>query len=39
VLEEIREKGNLPDEDKLKSAIEDFAERFTPSEEAEEKAG
>jgi F-type H+-transporting ATPase subunit alpha len=38
VLEEIREKGSMPEEDSLRSAIEEFAERFTPSEDGEEEA-
>ena len=33
VLKEIRESGNLPDEDQIKKAIETFKERFTPSED------
>jgi F-type H+-transporting ATPase subunit alpha len=32
LLAEIREKGTLPDEEKLTAAILDFKERFTPSE-------
>src|SRR5919199_375063 len=33
LLEEIRESGKLPDEEKLKSAMKDFAERFQPTED------
>ena len=35
-MEEIRESGKLPDEEKLKSAIKDFADRFQPTEDKEE---
>jgi F-type H+-transporting ATPase subunit alpha len=35
VLEDIREGGKLPDEQKLNEAIEGFKERFTPSEDSE----
>ena len=35
LLEEIREGGKLPEEQKLNDAIEGFKERFTPSEDAE----
>ena len=33
LMEEIRESGKLPDEEKLKSAMKDFAERFQPTED------
>ncbi|MGH9223608.1 MAG: F0F1 ATP synthase subunit alpha [Acidimicrobiales bacterium] len=34
MLDSIREKGSLPDEDALRKAVESFKERFTPSEKA-----
>ena len=37
LLNEIKESGKLPDEDKLKSAIESFVERFEPSKSDEDK--
>jgi F-type H+-transporting ATPase subunit alpha len=36
VMDEIRESGKLPDEDKLKSAMKDFADRFQPTEDKAE---
>jgi F-type H+-transporting ATPase subunit alpha len=36
VLAEIREKGTLPDEDKISAAVADFKERFARSEGVEE---
>jgi F-type H+/Na+-transporting ATPase subunit alpha len=36
LMEEIRESGKLPDEEKLKSAMKDFADRFQPSEDKSE---
>ncbi|HEX2043759.1 MAG TPA: F0F1 ATP synthase subunit alpha [Acidimicrobiales bacterium] len=36
LLNEIKESGKLPDEQKLNEAIENFQERFTPSDEASE---
>jgi F-type H+-transporting ATPase subunit alpha len=35
LLEEIRESGKLPDEDKLKKAVDEFRERFEPSDKDE----
>ena len=35
LLEGIREGGKMPDEEKLNEAIENFKERFTPSEDGE----
>jgi F-type H+-transporting ATPase subunit alpha len=37
LLGDIRETGNLPDEEKLTEAINTFKERFTPSQEAKEQ--
>ena len=39
LLDEITESGKLPDDDKLKSAIDGFKERFQPSESDEDKKG
>jgi F-type H+-transporting ATPase subunit alpha len=33
LLSEIREQGKLPDEDRIRKAMDDFAERFQPSDE------
>ena len=38
MLNEIKESGKLPDEDKLKSAIESFIERFEPSKSDDKKS-
>jgi F-type H+-transporting ATPase subunit alpha len=35
LLAEIRESGKLPDEDKLKKAVDEFRERFEPSDKDE----
>jgi len=37
LLAEIRDSGNLPDEEKITAAISNFKERFVPSEKAEEE--
>ncbi|HWI03422.1 MAG TPA: F0F1 ATP synthase subunit alpha [Acidimicrobiales bacterium] len=37
LLNEIKESGKLPDEDKLKSAMKDFADRFQPTEAGDAK--
>src|SRR5205823_255679 len=37
LFKEIRESGNLPDEDQVKKAIGTFKERFTPSDDAAEE--
>jgi F-type H+-transporting ATPase subunit alpha len=39
LLDEIKESGKLPDEQKLNEAIENFQERFTPSEDEESENG
>ncbi|HEX2119091.1 MAG TPA: hypothetical protein VHF91_07900, partial [Acidimicrobiales bacterium] len=36
LLNEIKESGKLPDEEKLKSAMKEFAERFQPTEDKDE---
>jgi F-type H+-transporting ATPase subunit alpha len=39
ILDSIREEGTLPEEDQLKSAIQDFKERFRVSEDGEDGKG